>query len=451
MSGQKSRVSVPGFAWAMGAASLLLAGFWGCSSTPTASGQTPRGSEWVESSHGDVSPDAGRAFPDTVRNATLVFSAADWNRILTGMATVCGSLGANSATCTGSRLDSTWVDTTWFDATLLTDGQEWIHVGVKLQSNSDLSNAWKKAGSLKLPFHLTLDKLEDSWPAIRNQRFYGFKKLALDNLYSDSSFVRHHVASEIDRAFGVPAPLDQLVKLKIVTGSDTLAVDGLYSLREVPASPLLARWFSSSTGDLYHPSSDFVAYAKADFKDDGIASYADVKDFVRNILHSASRTATPASWRAAMEAAFDVSGFLRWLAVGAAAADTKAYGWETGSSYLYDDGGRLRWVAGDLDASFDPGAMTGARKSSVWFPGATDTTWPLIADLLADPVYCREYKADLTALVSDTGLLAPARLVSRMNAAFSLAGSNASTTALLDWAANRKDQIDTSLANHACP
>ncbi|MFC1592032.1 CotH kinase family protein [Thermodesulfobacteriota bacterium] len=43
---------------------------------------------------------------------------------------------------------------------------------------------------MKLPFNLDFDEFEDRFPEIRNQRFYGFKKLALLNAFLDKSLMR---------------------------------------------------------------------------------------------------------------------------------------------------------------------------------------------------------------------------------------------------------------------
>jgi hypothetical protein len=79
----------------------------------------------------------------------------------------------------------------------------------------------------------------------------------------------------------------------------------------------------------------------------------------------------------------------------------------------------------------------------------------VISYLLADSVYCGEYKADLSALVAgDTGLLVPSVLKARINAQASLVSSWQSGTALsavLDFAASRKAQLDTTISNHTCP
>ena len=63
------------------------------------------------------------------------------------------------------------------------------------------------AGS-EYAFRFNFDKFEDEFPAVHNQRFYGFKKMTFSNAFKDNSLIRDKVAADMFRAFGVPSPWD---------------------------------------------------------------------------------------------------------------------------------------------------------------------------------------------------------------------------------------------------
>lgn len=427
---------------------FALAGFLGCSSSPVESSGDPavaRGSEWVESSHGKVAPDTAKAFADTLRAVTIELSAVDWTQMVDAVATACGAVGTATTTCTGGKLDSLPVFSRWFSAEIVADGQRWSHVGFRLNGNSDLVKAWQ-SGRARFPFKLTMDKLEDSFPSIKNQRFYGFKKLEMENLQSDPSLVRHRVGSSVMRAFGVPAPFDQLVRLTLAHGSGSEDL-GIYSLREVLDKPILDRWFGDHSGNLYVPSSSFKTFDPSDFEEDGVTDDSDVRALV-SALNASSRTSSPATWRQGLSATFDASAFLRWLAVTTALRTGGVYGSKAEGYGLYDQAGRMRWISKGMDGAF------GSHSPGVWHPEAGEN-WPMVSFLLADPSWCAEYASDLKSLAASGGLVASATLQARINSKAavvrSVAGVDAATATMLDFAAIRAGEIDTSIRNHPCP
>lgn len=428
---------------------FAVAGLCGCSSSPTttASGgdAVTRGSEWVEATHGKTPPDTAKAFPDTLRTLSLQLSSADWAQMLDAVASVCGPQGSGTAKCTGATLDSLPICSKWFSADLAADGQVWKNVGIRLKGSSDLAKAWA-AGAARFPFKLTMDKLEDSFPTIKNQRFYGFKKLELSNLHSDPSLVRNRVASSLLRAYGVPAPFDAPLRLKLVHGSGSEDL-GIYSLREIPDNPLLDRDFGQHSGNLYAPSSSFQTFVQADFADDGIKDYSDVQA-MSTALHDAGRTTASATWRRNLSDVFDASAFLKWLAVSTVLRTEGVYGSKADGYGLYDQSGKMRWISEGMDGAF------GSRPSEVWHTGAGES-WPLVSYLLADPAWCAEYAADLRSLTASGGLLSSTVLQARINASASpttsVATANTALANLLDFAASRATEVDTSIRNHPCP
>lgn len=436
---------------------LLLAGglFHGCGSSTEVDDEEEasvvRGSEWIESSHGKLDvPDTTGAFPTTSRRTiVLSFSEATWDTILANMTTACGATGT-ATTCTGSGLDQFESVSAWHMADILADGQTWKNVGIRLRSNSQLADAWK-SGTRAFPFRVTMDKWENEIPAIDNQRFYGFQKLSLVSLADDSSHLRHQIASATFRANGVPAFRSTVVSVRVAHGTgvnDTLDA-GYYSLREQIDGPMLSRWFSGNDGNLYEPSSFLTsAYSTTEFSEgDNDKTYVDVLAFM-GALHAANRTTAPAAWRSNLEATFDVSGFISWLAISTVLGDHGSYGHEDGNYALYADQGKLRWMALDLDETLPTG---NGLYRNVWHTEEATNGASLIHHVLADTAYCNSYKAKVASYAESE--LAGGVLTARVTALASqlLPSGSALADKLKNYASVRKTTIDSSLAAHACP
>ena len=54
------------------------------------------------------------------------------------------------------------------------NGIQWFNVGIRYKGNSTLNGPYR-SGNGKLPLRMDFDYFEDSYPEIKNQRFYGFK------------------------------------------------------------------------------------------------------------------------------------------------------------------------------------------------------------------------------------------------------------------------------------
>ena len=89
------------------------------------------------------------------------------------------------------------------------DGETFRHVGFRLKGNSSLVSTWQR-GAEKVPFRLNIDALEDRYPEIANQTFFGFPNLGFSNNILDSSYLRAKVVTDLMREAGLPAPRDRL-------------------------------------------------------------------------------------------------------------------------------------------------------------------------------------------------------------------------------------------------
>ncbi len=374
---------------------------------------TARGEEWDDVSHGDGTPDPSAAFPTATRDLRIEITAADWQTLDAQMAMYCGAFGGGQAQCSGSSGVLDMVPSAaqaWIPVTLIADGHEWKHVGARLKGNSSLTRTWA-SGSYALPLRLTMDKFEDSEPSISDQRFYGFQKLSLSNNSGDTSGVRELVAGAVFADAGVPVSRSSPTYVTLVIDGAEVS-SALYTLVEVPDDPLLNRSFEGDDdGALYKPESTLASFVESEFADDDLSDYAPVQELIA-ALTATTRTSDPAAWRSALEAEFDVDGFLTYLAVNTALLNWDAYGQLAHNYYLYDHDGVVRWIAWDLGLAMSsgggagggggpgggPGGSSGLSSTSIWYED-TGADWPLIRYLLDDPVYCAAYADATTTLL----------------------------------------------------
>lgn len=310
-------------------------------------------------------------------------------------------------------------------ATVSFEGARFTRVGFRLKGNSSLSGAWR-AGSEKLPFRLNMDVFEGSYPEIRDQTFFGFPNLAFTNNGTDTSFLRQRVVTDLFREAGVPAAHTAFVRVFLDRGTGPLYL-GLYTMTEVPDSPMLNDVFGSDGGNLYKPSGTggrwtrFIPDSFPKRTNEADADWTDIEDAIA-ALNAARGSAVP--WRSGLEARFNVNGFLRWLALSTIVGNNDTYGGLSAHNYyLYGSPrhrDRLFWIAWDHDLAMSGtgGGFNGSRGVG---PGSVDimlngstAQWPLIRFLLDDPVYRATYRSHAEELL--TTVFEPARLVARLRA-----------------------------------
>jgi spore coat protein CotH len=100
----------------------------------------------------------------------------------------------------------------YISANLTFEGVVFRHVGLRLKGNSSLLNSWR-SGVDKLPFRLNFDELEDQYPEMRDQTFFGFPNINLMNNSQDSSRLRAKVVGDLFREAGVPAARTAFVRV----------------------------------------------------------------------------------------------------------------------------------------------------------------------------------------------------------------------------------------------
>jgi hypothetical protein len=312
------------------------------------------------------------------------------------------------------------------------EGQVFTKVGFRFKGNSSLSNAWR-AGVEKLPLRLNFDELEDTFPEIRDQTFFGFPNLSLTNNGTDASFLRQRVVTDLFLEAGVPAAKTAFVRVFLNRGDGPFYL-GLYTMTEVPDSPMLSTLFGSDDGNLYKPvgtGGRWTQFFQLSFPKQTNAEDEDWTDIQEAIAVVNESRGSAAVWRARLEARFAVNGFLRWLALNTMVGNFDAYGGLSAHNYyLYGSPrhrDRLYWIPWDHDLAMSSGgvggggnpggggggvppggggAPGGGNTGLDLFLNSTGANWPLIRFLLDDPVYRAAYRAhleELSTTVFDAG------------------------------------------------
>ncbi len=183
-------------------------------------GDTTSYVDWSETTHSNsVSPDYTIVFNQTeVLRFDITISSAYWESMQTDLASLMGTEGGGG----GPRFDQADTESevrtstathnvsvefpdsnpVWVPCSFYFDGIQWYNVGIRYKGNSSLMSAYHE-GNGKLSFKLDFDEFEDDYPILKNQRFYGFKQLNLNNNFEDTSLMREKVASDLFREFGL--------------------------------------------------------------------------------------------------------------------------------------------------------------------------------------------------------------------------------------------------------
>lgn len=365
-----------------------------CSSDAVEGMLRPAG--WGELSHcKGVAPDYDLLFDDSVvHRIDITVSASDYQAAQDDLADLLGG-GGGGRPGGGGPGGFTDEEPIYVPVTIDFDGQRWWQVGMRYKGNSSLSSAYRQ-GVGKLSFRLDFDEFEDENPEIEDQRFYGFKKMTFSNGYKDSSLIRDKLGGDIFRAAGIPVARSAFTRIYVDHG-DGPVYFGLYTMIEDPANKMLESQFADDGGNLYKPDGDGAAlrqFVEGDMikkTNELEADYSDVMGFISALNGDRSDAA---AWRAALEATFDVDTYLTTLAINQSMVNWDSYGWMTHNYYLYadpGDGGRLTYIPWDLNESLliNNGGPGGSSSSVLLDEISGD--WPLIRNLLDDPVYAQIY------------------------------------------------------------
>ena len=322
----------------------------------------------------------------------------------------------------------------WVKADISFNGRTWNNVGVRYKGNSSLSRSWL-AGTKKMPFKLDFDEFEDDYPEIKNQRFYGFKQLLLNNNIGDASYLRDAASYKIMSDMGLTTPKTAWYEVYLDYGQENsqgFEQLGIYTMIEVIDDTVIENFYGSDKGNIYEAdgvgaslSRDTVAELMGSFekKNNKDSDYSDLAKLFQ-VLHANYRVSEAERWQTELEAVFDVEGFLKWLATNTVIQNWDTYGAMAHNFYLYNvpETGQFSWIGWDYNESMGARAY-GSTLSTPQTTEATPTTttmqtkglaaitssldhnaitddWPLIRFLLDDPLYFESYKAYVEEVIT---------------------------------------------------
>lgn len=358
--------------------------------------------DWSELTHSkNVSPNFDLVFAEgKVHRIDITMTAENWNAMWDDLDDNMGSsssgpgggMGGNMGGGSVSVVDFTPI---WVPCTITYEDTDWYEVGVRFKGNSSLSSAYS-SNVKKLSMKLDFDEFEDDYPALKNQRFYGFKQLNLNNNYNDNSFMREKVVSDLFREFGLAAARTAFCEVWLDYGSGSKYF-GLYTLLEEVDDTVIDYQFADGSGNLYKPEDDAAQFNSGSYDTEEFnlktnlttCDYSDVRALY-DAINASGRTSNQASWMSGVESAFDVDVFMKWLAVNSTVQNWDTYGNMAHNYFIYNNPstGQLTWIPWDNNEALQSGSgqYSSIEPSSM---SRVSSSWPLISYLIA----IDEYKA----------------------------------------------------------
>lgn len=193
----------------------------------------------------------------------------------------------------------------------------------------------------KPSFKIRFDKYVDG------ERFFGEKRLTLNNQNQDASLIRTCLAYTVFRRAGVPAPRCNFAEV-FVNGVRM----GVYANVDSIKKPFLRRHFDNDEGNLYEGTfSDFregwtgTFEKKSNESEQGLPEIEDLKRVLEE---------TDGALVTALDEVLDVDAFLTYWAAETLTSHWDGYSGNTNNFYLYADAtsGRLRFVPWGTDGTF---------------------------------------------------------------------------------------------------
>ena len=204
------------------------------------------------------------------------------------------------------------------------------NVGVRLKGEATLRPLTRKA-----PFKIKFDAF------VPDQSFRGLRRLTLNNLLEDASFLAERLSYHLFRAAGLPAPR---ANNAIVAVNGQLY--GVYANVETEDKTFLRRWFASDAGNLYEEGQvDFLPGNETRFELETNEQRNDRTD-LRDLI-SALQAARDPSLLADLERHLDTEHFLRFTAAEAVVNQWDMYGYTRfypNNFRLYHDPASARFV-----------------------------------------------------------------------------------------------------------
>jgi spore coat protein H len=357
--------------------------------------------DWQETTHGNnIDPDYSIVFDqDNVLRFDIQIESDKWALMQSDLSSHLGA--APNQPSPADR----YYTPIWVPCSFKFNGREWYKVGIRYKGNSSLKFAFK-SGSGKFSFKLDFDEFEDIYPAIDDQRFYGFKQLNLNNNFSDASLMHEKVASDLFRSFGLTSAHTAFCVIYLDHGNGPEYL-GVYTLVEEVDDTVLKDQFGNEDGNLYKPEGKAATFSYGTFKplEMGKKNNEEENDFsdvraLYDIINSNIRAADLNQWKSNLAMAFNVDVFIKWLASNIVIQNWDTYGKMHHNYYLYNNpfSGKLTWIPWDNNEALYEGKQGGALSISL---KEVNNDWPLIRYLIDIPEYQDDYMVYLQQFIDE--------------------------------------------------
>ena len=216
------------------------------------------------------------------------------------------------------------------------------NIGLRIKGEGSFRSLDEKA-----TFKLKFDKFVD------DQTFFGLKRLTLNNMVEDPSFLAERLAYDLFRHAGLPAPRANSALL-YVNGE----FYGVYANVEAEDKTFLSRWFASNDGNLYEEGQvDFVPGAEAEFDLETNETANDRSDLAG--LIAAIDGASDQTFLDDVGSSLDTDQFLRFTAAEAAVNQWDMYAYTVfypNNFRIYNDPthGKFVFLPWGMDLSMKP-------------------------------------------------------------------------------------------------
>jgi len=287
--------------------------------------------------------------------------------------------------------------------TFVRDGCEEVYedVGVRFKGNSSYYMSGEKKS---FKFHFA--KYDAS------QRFYGCKKINLNNSFHDPSLMRELLAYELFREMGVAASQVSYTDLYItVPGVYDNVYFGVYFNVEQVSKPFLRHHFNEDGGNLFKAvgmNCDLTWLGpspSAYWADYELKTNEDAYDYT-DLVHLADviSNTSDGDFPDAIEAALNMENFLAWLAVNTALSFQDSLAGTGHNFYIYHNlsTGKFEFIPWDLNTTF--GQSRFGKPADYFltldiYQPTFGNTRLLIDRVLAVPSFLSRYEAILTDLM----------------------------------------------------
>ncbi len=243
---------------------------------------------------------------------------------------------------------------TYARATFRYGNESVADVGIRIKGEGTLRTIYQKA-AFKLKFDEFIDK----------QSFRGLRRMTLNNLVEDKSYLAERLAYHMYRVADLPAPRANNA-LVYVNGE----FFGVYANIENEDKTFLRRWFASDAGNLYEEGESDFEYGHEDlFELETNAERNDRSDLTK--LFRALIDATDDTYLQDIDAALDTDHFLRFTAMEAAVDQWDMYSYSffyPNNFRIYHDPDRQKFVflPWGMDLALKPYLYTGREHIGIF-------------------------------------------------------------------------------------